>query len=136
MFLPYKMLRGVISRALSSCHIPHVYDSVIKFLEGLSTDKSAIKFCILSTGCLLLPKIPGPSRYGLEFGGRVGRTEKPPCPATKCCSVDDGRLFSNVQCPEIPLISGPWWIEADHQRQFSNKRTLCSKFLRQVTGDN
>lgn len=136
MFLPYKMLRGVISRALSSCHIPHVYDFVIKFLEGLSTDKSAIKFCILSTGSRLLPKIPGPSRYGLEFGGRVGRTEKAPCLATKCCSVDDGRLFSNVQCPEIPLISGPWCIEADHQRQFSNKRTLCSKFLRQVTGDN
>lgn len=37
---------------------------------------------------------------------------------------------------DFPLISGPRYIAADHQRQFPNKRTLCSKFLRQVTGDN
>ena len=75
-FLLYILLREVISRAFSSCHIPHIYDSVIKFLKSLSTDKSAIMFCILSTGSRLLPEIPGPSRYGVGFGGRVSGQER------------------------------------------------------------
>lgn len=48
----------LISKAFSSSHIPHVCDSVIKFLEGLTTDKGAIKFRILGCGSCLLPKIP------------------------------------------------------------------------------
>lgn len=60
----------LISKAFSSSHIPHVCDSVIKFLEGLTTDKSAIKFRILGRGSCLLPKIP--SLVG-DQGQRVNR---------------------------------------------------------------
>ena len=92
-FLLYKMLRGIISRALSSCHIPHIYDSVIKFLKSSSTDKSAIKFCILSTASHLLPEIPGLSCYGCGLGaGCVDR--KGSLSDNWVCSVDDGRLYS------------------------------------------
>lgn len=70
------MLHKLISMALSSCHIPLIYDSVIKFLESLNTDKSAIKFCILNPGSRLLPKIPGPSGYEVGLGGRVGGQER------------------------------------------------------------
>lgn len=122
-----------ISTAFCSSHIPQVYDSVIKSLEGLSTDKSAIKFCRLSSGSCLLPKIPGP--LGVERSGAGYEDSKASC-LTAFYTTMEGEPPVLCMIIESPLISGPQHTKANHERHFLNKRTFCSKFPRQVTGNN
>ena len=122
-----------ISTVFCYSHIPHVYDSVIKSLEGLSTDKSAIKFCRLSSGSCLLPKIPGPLGVGRSEAGCEDR--KASC-LTAFDTIMEGEPPVLCMIIEFPLISGPQHTEANHERHFPSKRTFCRKFPRHVTGNN